>query len=343
MRQFGLSVACLLSLFAIPAQPQFSNQYQRHRPYSSYRRQQQQGPRVQLHDAFTSGRETPWSVLGIDKSASEKDVKAAYRRLALENHPDKGGSEEKFILAKAAFDTLTERELVDEYRLQNAQSDWKRSDHASASPPADGWGIVQRWAPWLVGAATILGMAAFWGDKSGLPESNPPNSSTAPPDGGSTSSSQPPSWLTSIRNAARRQAVSAVELGELKLPVPGAPASAVKRGIVMLLPRTLAESGAAWSAVQSCAKILQPDGVRLAWALAADSAEALESVSEHCPGIANKDAVTLVYLRRKSAGLFVASTTLNGEVFDGLWPPGAEAKAWCERVCEGLTEMSKVA
>jgi len=34
--------------------------------------------------------------LGIQKDATDKDIKKAYRKKALKEHPDKGGDEEKF-------------------------------------------------------------------------------------------------------------------------------------------------------------------------------------------------------------------------------------------------------
>ncbi|RTG87377.1 uncharacterized protein DC041_0004582 [Schistosoma bovis] len=51
----------------------------------------------------------PFLVLGIDKDASPKDIRSAYKKLSLLNHPDKGGDPKRFIQiskaynAKAAF------------------------------------------------------------------------------------------------------------------------------------------------------------------------------------------------------------------------------------------------
>ena len=48
----------------------------------------------------------PYSTLGIPKSSSTDDARAAYRKLAQKHHPDKGGDEEKFKEVKAAFESI---------------------------------------------------------------------------------------------------------------------------------------------------------------------------------------------------------------------------------------------
>ncbi|MCI0478971.1 DnaJ domain-containing protein, partial [Candidatus Uhrbacteria bacterium] len=47
-----------------------------------------------------------YSILGVPKDASPDDVKKAFRRLAHEHHPDKGGDAQKFKDVNEAYQVL---------------------------------------------------------------------------------------------------------------------------------------------------------------------------------------------------------------------------------------------
>jgi DnaJ-class molecular chaperone len=51
----------------------------------------------------------PYEVLGINKDATESEIKKAYRTLAIKNHPDKGGDAEQFKQVAEAYEILTKR------------------------------------------------------------------------------------------------------------------------------------------------------------------------------------------------------------------------------------------
>ena len=49
-----------------------------------------------------------YNTLGITKSASEADIKTAYRKMAMKHHPDRGGDEKKFKEVTEAYETLSD-------------------------------------------------------------------------------------------------------------------------------------------------------------------------------------------------------------------------------------------
>lgn len=57
-----------------------------------------------------------YKILGIDKNASEEEVKKAFRRLAHQHHPDKhGGNEAKFKEANEAYQVLSDQKKRQQY------------------------------------------------------------------------------------------------------------------------------------------------------------------------------------------------------------------------------------
>lgn len=59
-----------------------------------------------------------YDLLGVTKTATDKDIKKAYRKLALKHHPDKGGNEEEFKELSKAYDCLSDpekRQVYDQF------------------------------------------------------------------------------------------------------------------------------------------------------------------------------------------------------------------------------------
>ena len=53
-----------------------------------------------------------YEILGVSKSASEEEIKKAYRKLALVHHPDRNGGNESelFLQLKIAYDVLVDHD-----------------------------------------------------------------------------------------------------------------------------------------------------------------------------------------------------------------------------------------
>jgi curved DNA-binding protein len=56
-----------------------------------------------------------YSTLGVDRGATTDQIKKAYRKLASEHHPDKGGDTKKFQKIQAAYETLSDPQKRQEF------------------------------------------------------------------------------------------------------------------------------------------------------------------------------------------------------------------------------------
>ena len=56
-----------------------------------------------------------YDVLGVMKDAGDADIKKAYKKAALQAHPDKGGSDEMFQMVNEAYKVLGDTTARSEY------------------------------------------------------------------------------------------------------------------------------------------------------------------------------------------------------------------------------------
>ncbi|MEI7478309.1 MAG: DnaJ domain-containing protein [bacterium] len=56
-----------------------------------------------------------YEVLGVTEEASEEEIKKAFRKLAMQHHPDKGGDQEKFKTINEAYQLLSDPQKKQQY------------------------------------------------------------------------------------------------------------------------------------------------------------------------------------------------------------------------------------
>lgn len=70
-----------------------------------------------------------YETLGVSKDASHDEIKKAYRKLANQHHPDKGGDQDKFKDISVAYDTLSDPKKRQEYDQQEMYQEHSHFGH----------------------------------------------------------------------------------------------------------------------------------------------------------------------------------------------------------------------
>jgi DnaJ-class molecular chaperone len=61
---------------------------------------------------------THYATLGVGENADADEIKRAYRKLASQHHPDKGGDTAKFQAIQTAYDTLSDAGKRQQYDME---------------------------------------------------------------------------------------------------------------------------------------------------------------------------------------------------------------------------------
>jgi DnaJ-class molecular chaperone len=77
-----------------------------------------------------------YEVLGVSRDATDKEIKKAFRKLSVQNHPDKGGNKEVFQQIQRAYEVLSDEELrlVYDHAGLEGLDQHEKSANAPASP-----------------------------------------------------------------------------------------------------------------------------------------------------------------------------------------------------------------
>jgi DnaJ-class molecular chaperone len=75
-----------------------------------------------------------YSILGVPKGSSDQDIKKAYRKLAMQHHPDRGGDQNKFQQIQEAYDTLSDPAKRSQYDNPQPQGNFSFHFGQSGNP-----------------------------------------------------------------------------------------------------------------------------------------------------------------------------------------------------------------
>src|SRR6185437_5524224 len=111
----------------------------------SHRRDRRAGCMTVFRGSFRfMAKRDYYTVLGVNRDASEEDIKKAYRKLAMKHHPDRNpehGSEESFKEAKEAYEILSDAKKRAAYdQFGHAGVDPSMGFGAASARGAEGFG-----------------------------------------------------------------------------------------------------------------------------------------------------------------------------------------------------------
>jgi len=75
-----------------------------------------------------------YSILGVNKSASDADIRKAYKKQSMRHHPDRGGNEEEFKKINEAYSTLKDPQKRAEYDNPQPQFNFNSASFDGGNP-----------------------------------------------------------------------------------------------------------------------------------------------------------------------------------------------------------------
>ena len=77
----------------------------------------------------------PYAVLEVSPTATDAEIKAAYRRLVKQHHPDAGGDDQRMLALNAAWEVLGDAE-------RRRAHDRSRGARGRTTTAPDGWAVA---------------------------------------------------------------------------------------------------------------------------------------------------------------------------------------------------------